>query len=159
MEDQAHNLPVVLQLSADTIKITKPIELGYTTFSTPAITYVGGLKTGTYDTTLPTSGTIKSIVSLSMPIGVWAFSGNICYNATSINSYKLAIVETYQNSFSYPAASTTQNVNGSYLCGNINTTLPVPSATTYYLTVLLQYSGSLTTTADNLPFLRATRIA
>lgn len=159
LEDPGHNLPVVMELNSNTIKIYKPIQLSYSSFTTPAITYVGGLYTGTYNTTLPTNGAIKSIVTMSMPIGVWAFSGNISYNATNIVSSKLAIVEYTINSFSSPAVTKTQTINASSMCDNISTILPVPSATTYYLTVLLSFTGTLTTTADNLPFLRATRIA
>ena len=48
---------------------------------------------------------------------------------------------------------------GLAVCDNISTVLPVPSATTWYLTVLLNFSGTLSTTTDDLPFLRATRIA
>ena len=94
-----------------------------------------------------------------MPVGVWAFSGNISYNATNIVSSKLAIVEYTINSFSSPAVTKTQTINTASMCDNISTILPVPSATTYYLTVLLNFTGTLTTTSDNLPFLRATRIA
>ena len=159
LEDPGHNLPVVMELNSNTIKIYKPIQLSYSSFTTPAITYVGGLFTGTYITILPTSGITKSIVSMAMPIGVWAFSGNISYNATNIVSSKLAIVEYYTNSFSSPAVTKTQTVNASSMCDNISTILPVPNATTYYLTVLLNFSGTLTTTSDNLPFLRATRLA
>ena len=159
LEDPGHNLPVVMELNSNTIKIYKPIQLSYSSFTTPAITYVGGLFTGTYITILPTSGVTKSIVSMAMPIGVWAFSGNISYNATNIVSSKLAIVEYSINSFSSPAVTKTQTVNASSMCDNISTILPVPSATTYYLTVLLNFSGTLTTTSDNLPFLRATRLA
>ena len=94
-----------------------------------------------------------------MPIGVWAFSANVRYNATNIVSCKIAIVDSVADTFSYPKATKTQTVNASSVCDNISTVLPVPSPTTWYLTVLLNFTGTLTTTADDLPYFRATRIA
>ena len=67
--------------------------------------YVGGLKTGVYNTTLPTNGATKSVVSPATPTGVWAFSANVRDNATNIVSCKIAIVDSVADTFSYPKAT------------------------------------------------------
>ena len=125
---------------------------------TPGITCVSGTPGGTYNTSLPGNGATVSVVSMSVGIGVWAFCGNVNYTASNITFVKIAINNYNINSFLQPMCSKTQNCGTTNWCDNINTIYTVSTTTNFYLTVMINYSGTLSCTTQE-TFLRCTRIA
>ena len=74
-----------MTVGAGSIKIYKPIEMGYTELTTMPPTCIGGMLAGTYNTFLPTNGATVSIISMAVDIGVWSFCANVNYTASGIS--------------------------------------------------------------------------
>ena len=147
-----------MTIGAGSIKIYKPIEMGYSEYTPMPPTCIGGMLAGTYNTTLPTNGATVSVVSMSVGIGVWSFCANVNYTASNISLVKMVINNYNINSFLLPIVSKTQKTADVNWCDNINTIYVISSPTNIYLTVKINFTGTLTCVTQE-TFLRCTRLA
>lgn len=150
-----------MTLTTTEIQTIVPIQPNYASLPSFSSYQIGGQILGTYMTPTFTSGSTKSIFSLTLPMGVWIVNAILMVGATAFSSYKSVISSTINQVVFVDAKSISElnGINSSLLSFNMSATIQISTSTTYYITLNVNYTGTFSVNNTSTSCFMATRIA